>query len=90
LLFVFALGSVVAGLAAGLIMSFAGPNGLFYYVCATGALLGAISLVGEGLERRLQSVFVSVPPISAASAALDPRQHKSLEAEKLSEDGDIS
>ena len=81
LLFAWGLGASAGPSAAGLLMQFIGPNGLFYYLAAVLAVI-ALFTVYRITKRRampaaLQGNFLPIEPQTCAAPGLDPRSDES-------------
>ena len=73
----YSMGASLGPLLAGQTMAAVGPEGLFIYTAAVMLLLGPFALARAALRRAVaksrQGRFISVPRMSIAGAALDPR-----------------
>ena len=73
----YSMGASLGPLLAGQTMAAVGPEGLFIYTAAVMLLLGPFALLRAILRRAVaksrQGRFISVPRMSIAGAALDPR-----------------
>ena len=73
----YSLGASIGPFLAGQTMAAVGPEGLFIYTAAVMLLLGPFALLRAILRRAVaksrQGRFISVPRMSIAGAALDPR-----------------